>query len=59
MEDQGQNDPLFPIAVLIDELKVYRLSTMIPVLGSNCGIVTSTTTFFSVSTPYIASQPLL
>jgi len=22
MEDQGQNDPLFPIAVLIDELKV-------------------------------------
>jgi hypothetical protein len=23
MEDQAQNDPLFPIAVLIDELKVY------------------------------------
>ena len=27
MEDQGQNDPLFPIAVLIDELKVNSLPT--------------------------------
>ena len=27
MEDQGQNDPLFPIAVLIDELKVDSLPT--------------------------------
>ncbi len=27
MEDQGQNDPLFPIAVLIDELKVNEWST--------------------------------
>ena len=59
MEDQGQNDPLFPIAVLIDELKVYRLPITSPVLGSNCIIVTSTTMFFSVSTPYTASQPSL
>ena len=27
MEDQGQNDPLFPIAVLIDELKVNYVPT--------------------------------
>ena len=27
MEDQAQNDPLFPIAVLIDELKVDDLNT--------------------------------
>lgn len=24
MDDQAQNDPLFPIAVLIDELKVLQ-----------------------------------
>lgn len=33
MEEQGQNDPLFPIAVLIDELKVNRLPTTPLVLG--------------------------
>lgn len=27
MEEQAQNDPLFPIAVLIDELKVNILVT--------------------------------
>jgi len=26
MESEAQNDPLFPIAVLIDELKVTRVS---------------------------------
>lgn len=33
MEEQGQNDPLFPIAVLIDELKVNLLPTTPLVLG--------------------------
>ena len=57
MEDQGQNDPLFPIAVLIDELKVYCLPTTFSILASNCVTVTSTTTFFSDSMLYIAFQP--
>ena len=34
MEDQGQNDPLFPIAVLIDELKVNSLPAACLVLVS-------------------------
>ena len=34
MEDQGQNDPLFPIAVLIDELKVNSLPTAHPLIVS-------------------------
>ena len=57
MEDQGQNDPLFPIAVLIDELKVNPLPATSLVLAINDIIVASTTMFFSVSTPYIASRP--
>ena len=57
MDDQGQNDPLFPIAVLIDELKVNSLPTASLVLVSERVTVTSTTMFFSVSTRYIACQP--
>lgn len=56
MEDQGQNDPLFPIAVLIDELKVNRLATTFLIPARRSITINSTTMFFSVSTPYIASQ---
>ena len=46
MDEQGQNDELYPIAVLIDELKVRvsaLLGTASPVVLDNVNAIASTT----------------
>lgn len=50
MEGQNQNDELYPIAVLIDELKVPNASSCAEAFESNLPI--SMMTFFYDSTRY-------
>jgi hypothetical protein len=60
MEGQGENDELYPIAVLMDELKVSELCVPAVSLSSSCVLtsVYSMTTYFSDSMPFI-DCPLL
>ena len=53
MDDQAQNDPLFPIAVLIDELKVNRLVISYIRHLVESRILLSMTTSSSASMPFI------
>ena len=48
MDDQAQNDPLFPIAVLIDELKVRHPRTASCILcpPDTYGLYSMTMSFF-------------